>query len=52
MLDIFREAGVALGGIIAGVIVVGGFFSPVLFIAFVTYVILKNNQNFKEIDIL
>lgn len=38
MLDIFREAGVALGGIIAGVIMVGGFFAPVLFIAFIAFI--------------
>lgn len=41
MLDIFREAGVALGGIIAGVIIVGGFFAPVLFIAFIAYTFFK-----------
>lgn len=44
MLEIFRETGVALGGIIAGAIALGGFFSPVLFIAFVTYVCFKDRK--------
>lgn len=41
MLEIFRETGVALGGIIAGAIALGGFFSPVLFIAFIAYTFFK-----------